>query len=339
MPEKIETVPQKKSISEKIQAFRLQSTFNKYHVLFDIMRRLPRKDNGQVLEAILPSKFKDRFFNALKSTSLLSNEYIRKREGKRQLTEALLENAVVIDDIKDLAHIPLTQKELRNEIRAIALKLILLVSNKTDKHTDIILSLISLDLTPEDLKNLPRHVKKIVKENLGKYELSLTKGSDWHLCSDAEPRLNRALDDNAFLLVNEKLLVKFNGRMSALCLTDFKSKDGRTFKKGFWYAAEDKETREKLRQAFDGGDPEININHGNWVLIRAVKKLHINKGVYYGKMIDKEETINLVEKALRTVEQLPKHFPTTIHDQTTSRKEYRNIYKEKLNESVDEMNK
>ncbi|PCI89765.1 hypothetical protein COB18_03115 [Candidatus Kaiserbacteria bacterium] len=328
---------EKKSVTEKIQEFRLNRLYAKHYVLFDVIHRFPKEEREKLLTEILPAKFSNAFFSALKQVSLLSKERERKRDGRRQLAETLLVSPKeYIPSIGELSEISLSAKELRNEIRVIALRLISLLDGKTGKNSAILGTLISLELTSDDLKALPKSVQRaLVPEKLTASEPHLEPGLRWELCATAEPRLSRALDDTAFLIVNDKLLVKFLGRMSALCLTDFRAKDGSFFKKGVWYAAEDLETREKLRDAFDNGQSKINFDKGVWVVIRA---LGVDFDDEYGYSPKQAE--QLLKKATEAADTLPAKFPKKIKDSisnmVTTREEYRELHSERLNEVFEE---
>ena len=63
---------EKKSVTEKIQEFRLNRLYAKHYVLFDVIHRFPKEEREKLLTEILPAKFSNAFFSALKQVSLLS---------------------------------------------------------------------------------------------------------------------------------------------------------------------------------------------------------------------------------------------------------------------------
>ena len=105
------------------------------------------------------------------------------------------------------------------------------------------------------------------------FKLKIKNGL-WSLCNDAETRLVDAMYSGAVVVVNDKLLVKFKGKFTALCLKSFTSREGFTFVEGNWYSPVDEETRQYLKNAYSRGCDTINIDSlSEWVLIRTVEKV------------------------------------------------------------------
>ncbi|OWK26903.1 MAG: hypothetical protein US76_02220 [Parcubacteria group bacterium GW2011_GWA2_38_13b] len=92
----------------------------------------------------------------------------------------------------------------------------------------------------------------------------------WHLCEEAELRMRNSIKDKAVILANKGLLIKFNGRLSALCIKNFSSSGRGIFYEGNWYSPTDTVLREEIKKAFDDGDySRIDLLSGNWALMRS----------------------------------------------------------------------
>lgn len=95
----------------------------------------------------------------------------------------------------------------------------------------------------------------------------------WGLCPDAEPRMMRAIQDQAVLLVNGVILVKFWGRLSGLAISNARLADGAQLAEGCWYAPIDQ--REEIQAAFDRGERHFDCVEGAlWAFIREVDERH-----------------------------------------------------------------
>ena len=65
-------------------------------------------------------------------------------------------------------------------------------------------------------------------------------------------------------------LIKFNGRLSALCIKNFSSSGRGIFYEGNWYSPTDIALRGGLK-AFDDGDySRIDLLSGNWAIMRGL---------------------------------------------------------------------
>jgi len=113
-------------------------------------------------------------------------------------------------------------------------------------------------------------------EELG-FGMSIDTGSDftvglfspdWNLCNSSEDRLQSAIENRAVVSAGSGLLVKFEGRLTALCYKSFATKRG-TFLEGNWYSPVDRDLRDSLLEAHDTGDPRPDLSQGRWLLIRG----------------------------------------------------------------------
>lgn len=134
----------------------------------------------------------------------------------------------------------------------------------------IIFSQISLDKVPDEYR-------KQLKPHKTELELNLeTSYESWHLCSTAEEKLDRAIDEQAVMALGEKddplFLLKFNGKLSGLCIKDVVTKDGQVFIAGNWYSPTGVDTREGFRKAFDKGRGRVSLE-GDWALMRPYKSI------------------------------------------------------------------
>lgn len=134
--------------------------------------------------------------------------------------------------------------------------------------------------------------------------------ASWGLCVAAEERMLQAMEDQAVLLVNEVLLVKFFGKMSAVALKTTRLTNGTLLVAGCWYAPIDQ--RAAIRQAFDAGNSRLR-GEGRWVLLRALEE-------------DMEK--DLLEQAQQYADTLPEQLPIPIGYST--RHEYRNWRNESM---------
>ncbi len=72
------------------------------------------------------------------------------------------------------------------------------------------------------VNKLPDEIGNKIKPIVTDAELKLkSENGTWWLCGMAEPRLREAIEDRALMLVNDRLLLKLNGKLSALCLESF----------------------------------------------------------------------------------------------------------------------
>ena len=158
--------------------------------------------------------------------------------------------------------------------------------------------------TQLSMYQLPPYLQKIVTSS-AKHSLTILPAYlGWGLCSAAERRLLQAMQDHAVLLVNETLLLKFNGKLSGLALQTTLLEDGTQLLEGCWYAPIDH--RDEIRDAFDRGESRLCVD-GQWTLIRA---------------LDEENHDTLLQRAQTYAATLPDQLPQQIAN--TTRQTYRN---------------
>lgn len=123
----------------------------------------------------------------------------------------------------------------------------------------------------------------------------------WHLCEEAELRMRASIEKRAVILANKCLLIKFNGRLSALCIKNFSSSGRGIFYEGNWYSPTDIALREEIKKAFDDGDySRIDLLSGNWAIMRG---LNINNENNYRQYLE------IINGAISTLSEfLPKNI-------------------------------
>jgi len=90
----------------------------------------------------------------------------------------------------------------------------------------------------------------------------------WDLCPDAEEYLSRSIDKGAAIIVDDFLVVKFIGQLTALCIKE-RTMKGVHFKAGTWYAARG-EVRDHLRADFDAGKRRVSYAKSEWTDLRKI---------------------------------------------------------------------
>jgi len=170
-------------------------------------------------------------------------------------------------------------------------------------------------LTQISVNQLPNSIGEKLKPIITDAELKLkSENGTWWLCGMAEPRLKDAVKDGALMLVNDRLLLKFNGKLSALCLQSFTASGGTVFLEGNWYSPTDNTTRIQLRSQFDQGHSRVRLTTGEWTIMRPLDK-------------DGNRTPEqILEDARQTAQQLPDRLPDRIAG--LDRQAYRNAKKE-----------
>jgi len=122
---------------------------------------------------------------------------------------------------------------------------------------------------------LPEDIQDIIKPKFKNQETKiLPKHLEWYLCDDAEARLFESMASNAVVLVNESLLVKFSGKLSALCTKTFTNNEGYTFLEGNWYSPIDIESRQVIKDAYTKGIAKIDVDNSNWAIMRYVTNIN-----------------------------------------------------------------
>lgn len=113
----------------------------------------------------------------------------------------------------------------------------------------------------------------------------------WYLCNEAESRMRISIKDKAVILLNKHLLVKFNGRLSALCIRSFSSVGRGIFYEGNWYSSTDNDSREIIKNAFDDGKrTHIDLLSGNWAIMRSLNDYGGNNSQKYLEKIRQFES-------------------------------------------------
>jgi hypothetical protein len=170
-------------------------------------------------------------------------------------------------------------------------------------------------LTQIPVNQLPSSIGEKLKPVITDAELKLkSEHGTWWLCGQAEPRLRLALADGAVMLVNGRLLLKFNDKLSALCLESFSASNGAVFLEGNWYSPTDNTTRVQLRSRFDQGHAKTQLATGEWAIMRPLDK----------------EGNRSPEQILEGVRQAAQRLPNRLPDQIAGldRRRYREARKE-----------
>lgn len=95
---------------------------------------------------------------------------------------------------------------------------------------------------------------------------------NWYLCPAAERRMLLALAQGDVIIVNDKLVVKMVGKLTAYCLDSFSTSDGFQFQKGYWYSPTDVNSKEQLKVAFKSGERKITLPSSSWVAMRKAEQ-------------------------------------------------------------------
>lgn len=213
-----------------------------------VMREGEKEELGEALEKVLSSKDGD--------TKI------------RLLHRILINQSSDEAKVHDFAN-PFTQSDLEIELLFSSkemIDVISVLSKDTEKYIfplAVLLSKTNVNLIPKETLD---NIRVVTKDTEIRIKL---EHEQWTLCSSGEPRLLNAIEDGAVLAVNDSLLVKFVGRLSAFCTKSFTTKEGNTFLKGCWYSPIDEITKNSLRESFDQGYGSTNIPYGEWLLVRG----------------------------------------------------------------------
>ncbi len=287
-----------------VAAERMREAVDGVAVLRQVLSALPPEDADSIISRV--------------------GENFETPEGKRQA--AFLQALFNMGDSNELARRLKNQQinlgELPDLLFGPGINSILTVMlehpEKYRMHLGVILSQVDIRRVPDELREklapLFTDLELDVKPEQG----------SWYLCSNAEPRLQTTMEDNSGLAVTIQdrpvFLVKFVGKLSALCLVDFATLDGRVFVKGDWYSPTDDDTRDALRTAFIDGKGRLDLQKGGWALMRPIKAL--------GRKKEDEQ----IEDAIKYAGSLPDRFPTgdiiRSNGTTQSREEYLRTHKE-----------
>jgi len=181
-------------------------------------------------------------------------------------------------------------------------------------------------LSLADKVNIPSTIVEKIRVMGTELEITIKPNEkSWWLCSASEKRLRKAMTDDAVLLVNDYMLVKFVGKLTALCTHTHSARNGQVFIEGNWYSPEDDLLREQIRSAFDAGFSRLEIN-GDWLLIRSLTALTNNfrDGSIRGALIQpliRVKNRRLMKQIIKYIDQLPDNFSQNIDGQ--SRYDYR----------------
>jgi len=160
------------------------------------LSRIIEKEEDKELFEILSQLFTSR------ESQDLDDCYLPTRSEVRQIRECLSKNELVLELMGLMADNP----EYRFQM-------------------GVLLSMM-------DFSDLPARLKRRLNVEQTECNHRLwVKNELWFLCDEAEPRMAEAMYNGGVMLVNENLLVKFNGELSAMCLRTFTSKEGFTFLK------------------------------------------------------------------------------------------------------------
>ncbi len=162
-------------------------------------------------------------------------------------------------------------------------------------------------LSPFTCYDLPKELQE-------RFEISLAPGNSaepqvyhpsWWLCSSSEMRMQEALVKSAFIKTGPGLMVKFDGRLTALCFRSFTGDNGTFIKDNFY--SPDEEMQEELKEDFRQGNNKRNLARGKWFLMRGVR-----------------HDASIFPRLLKTVEKKASNMPLTIPDklEAHTREEY-----------------
>lgn len=93
----------------------------------------------------------------------------------------------------------------------------------------------------------------------------------WHLCDTSEVRYQDAIQKGLLLpIADGSLVVKFEGKLTALCLRSCATDEGHVFVEGNWYTPVSVALMDVLESQFDSGGPVGSEPlSGKWVLMRS----------------------------------------------------------------------
>jgi len=205
--------------------------------------RLSRLVESEGADSEVSTVLSDMFSSS--ESKWLNNDFYPTKEEASQITLCLSKNRLVLELMSLMADSP----EYRFQM-------------------GVLLSVV-------DFSDLPVRLKRQLHvDEKGSNQKLWPKNKSWYLCDAAEPRLVDAMFDGGVLLVNENLLVKFNGKLSAVCIRSFTTKDGFTFLRGNWYSPTDQVTIDFLEEVYKSGKVEINLEFDSeWALMRPVFRI------------------------------------------------------------------
>lgn len=202
-----------------------------------------------------------------------------------------------IRDFLDAEGIPKLINYLSSNQDKFAFQLAYLLAN-TPKH-----------LIPDEVKNrFPRQSSNYVIE---------PAPENWYLCDSTEDKLDLAIEENSAVVVNKKMLLKFEGKPTALCVENFRTGADAFFVAGNYYSPK-QALKDEIRKFFRLRLARVALQEGSWVLMR--------------KCADRKEsgitTGTLMEKAKKYVETVDFQLPEKIRGRTA--KGFLNTYEEEF---------
>lgn len=145
----------------------------------------------------------------------------------------------------------------------------------------------------------------------------LKEYNGWYLCATSEQKLEQALEKQAALVVNNFLVLKFIGKMTALCIKDMDI-GGAHFKKGMWYSPVDF-VRDSLRSNFEAGVRQVTQPNGQWVEMRELNGQSVDENRQYTDELDPEQVAErehtIMEEAIRYAASAETELPDSIDGQ------------------------
>jgi len=268
---------EKKEISEEEK----KRLFGNFDFLGDLLLDLPENERKKFLKRLEGGM---EFYHAK-----VLKQIFRTPTG---ISEKLAEMPQM--DILDMA-----QLDVISELIALAVKNI----EKYRFQIGVLLSLVPFS-------DLPPETRIALRPVVSSLEQTIKPGhTGWYLCPEAEKRLVDSLADDAVVLVNDSILIKMAGKFSGLCVKNYKTKDGFVFVEGAWYSPSDAVSRRDIREANDRGQARVEIDGGEWSLMRAIEDSPV------------KEADMLLAVAKGYAENLGNSLPQTING--LSRKEFR----------------
>ncbi len=111
----------------------------------------------------------------------------------------------------------------------------------------------------------------------GAMRLMIGEPSIAPLCQTAEQRFVKAVQSGAVRVGidpetnSPKFVLKYVGKLVALCIEDFRLPNGQRAIKDNWYAPVDVKTTQELENEFDaGGQSHFALSQGSWALMRPL---------------------------------------------------------------------
>lgn len=132
---------------------------------------------------------------------------------------------------------------------------------------------------------------------------------EWSLCGTSEGMMRESIEDGALVVVNEALVVKFVGMLTALCIRTLQVGNV-TFQEGKWYSPKDETTRRTIKHAFRDGQAKISIQGCTWSYMRDVQDYELEDDT--GAVIETVDRSAVLQEVRTAVATLPDTLPDTI---------------------------